>query len=327
MVCPELVIRPDFARMADLGVTSAAIADTLRIATAGDYDQGLAKLNLTQRQIPIVVRLPAEARADLALIGRLTVPGAHGPVMLANIASIEIAGGPAEIDRYDRLRNINFEIELNGQPLGEVEKHALALPSLKQLPPGIIQTTIGDAEAMAELFSSFSLAMATGVLCIYVVLVLLFKDFVQPVTILAALVLSVPGAFLALFVTQTALSMPSMIGLIMLMGIATKNSILLVDYVVLARREHGLDRWHALLDACRKRARPIIMTTIAMGAGMMPIALGIGTDPSFRAPMAIVVIGGLITSTFLSLLVIPVVFTYVDDLINAVRVRVGLKPH
>jgi predicted RND superfamily exporter protein len=195
-----------------------------------------------------------------------------------------------------------------------VEKQALALPSLKTLPPGILQTTVGDAEAMAELFESFALAMLTGVLCIYVVLVLLFKDFVQPVTILAALVLSVPGAFLALFVTQTALSMPSMIGLIMLMGIATKNSILLIDYVVLARREHGLDRWHALLDACRKRARPIVMTTVAMGAGMMPIAIGLGTDPSFRAPMAIVVIGGLITSTFLSLLVIPVVFTYVDDL-------------
>jgi hypothetical protein len=153
--------------------------------------------------------------------------------------------------------------------------------------------------------------MLTGVLCIYIVLVLLLKDFVQPVTILAALVLSVPGAFLALFVTGTALSMPSMIGLIMLMGIATKNSILLIDYVILARREHGLDRWHALLDACRKRARPIVMTTVAMGAGMLPIAIGLGTDPSFRAPMAIVVIGGLITSTFLSLLVIPVVFTYV----------------
>ncbi|MBP9655755.1 MAG: efflux RND transporter permease subunit, partial [Rhodocyclaceae bacterium] len=230
-------------------------------------------------------------------------------------ASISLAGGPAEIDRYDRLRNINFEIELNGQPLGEVEARALALPSIAQLPPGIMQTTVGDAEAMGELFASFSLAMATGVLCIYIVLVLLFKDFVQPVTILAALVLSVPGAFLALFVTQKALSMPSMIGLIMLMGIATKNSILLIDYVVLARREHGLDRWEALLDACRKRARPIVMTTVAMGAGMMPIALGIGVDPSFRAPMAIVVIGGLITSTFLSLLVIPVVFTYVDDLI------------
>ena len=132
----------------------------------------------------------------------------------------------------------------------------------------------------------------------------------------SAVVLSVPGAFLALFITSTALSMPSMIGPIMLMGIATKNSILLVDYVVLARRDHGLDRWDALLDACRKRARPIIMTTVAMGAGMLPIAIGLGTDPSFRAPMAIVaVIGGLITSTFLSLLVIPVVFTYVDDAI------------
>ena len=138
---------------------------------------------------------------------------------------------------------------------------------------------------------------------------------------------SVPGAFLALFVTHTALSMPSMIGLIMLMGIATKNSILLIDYVILARREHGLDRWHALLDACRKRPRPTLMTTLAMGAGMLPIALGIGTDPSFRAPMAIVVIGGLITSTFLSLLVIPVVFTFVDDLIGWTRAKLGMKPH
>ena len=177
---------------------------------------------------------------------------------------------------------------------------------------------MGDAEAMGELFASFGIAMLTGVLCFYAVLVLLFRDFVQPATILAALVLSVPGAFLALFLTGTALSMPSMIGLIMLMGIATKNSILLIDYVILARREHGLDRWEALLDACRKRARPIIMTTIAMGAGMLPIALGIGTDPSFRAPMAIVVIGGLITSTFLSLLVIPVVYTFVDDAMSAV---------
>ena len=320
LVRPELVIRPDFARMADLGVTSAAIADTLRIATAGDYDQGLAKLNLQQRQVPIVVKLPKSARTDLDLLRQLSVPGRHGPVQLANIADIAIAGGPAEIDRYDRLRNINFEIELNGQALGEIEKIALARPSLQNLPPGIIQTTVGDAEAMGELFASFGLAMATGVLCIYIVLVLLFKDFVQPVTILAALVLSVPGAFLALFVTQQALSMPSMIGLIMLMGIATKNSILLIDYVILARRgvdgNPGLDRWHALLDACRKRARPIIMTTVAMGAGMLPIALGIGADPSFRAPMAIVVIGGLITSTFLSLLVIPVVFTYVDDAVE-----------
>ena len=322
LVRPELVVRPDFARAADLGVTSAAIADTLRIATAGDYDQGLAKLNLSQRQIPIVVKLPPDARQDLQLLERLPVPGKNGPVMLGNVARLSIDGGPAEIDRYDRLRNINFEIELNGQPLGEVEKQALALPSLQTLPPGVIQTTVGDAEAMNELFASFGLAMLTGVLCIYIVLVLLFKDFVQPVTILVALVLSIPGAFLALFVTQSALSMPSMIGLIMLMGIATKNSILLIDYVILARRDHGLSRWEAIIDACRKRARPIVMTTVAMGAGMMPIAIGLGTDPSFRAPMAIVVIGGLITSTFLSLLVVPVVFTYVDDFLSFMRRRI-----
>src|SRR6185295_12250168 len=147
------------------------------------------------------------------------------------------------------------------------------------------------------------------------------------VTILAALVLSIPGAFLALFITHTALSMPSMIGLIMLMGIATKNSILLVEYAIMARRDRGMSRLDALLDACHKRARPIVMTTIAMGAGMMPIALGIGTDPSFRAPMAIVVIGGLITSTFLSLLVIPVLFTYVDDVVQWTRKMFAHRAH
>ncbi len=313
---PELIIRPDFARMADLGVTTAAVADTLRVATAGDYDQALAKLNLAQRQVPVVVRLAPEARQDLALLARLPVPGARGMVPLSSVATLEVASGPAQVDRYDRQRNVNFEIELNGQPLGEVEAAAMKLPSLAQLPPGISRNSVGDAEAMGELFTGFGLAMAAGVLCIYAVLVLLFKQFVQPVTILAALVLSVPGAFLALFATHTALSMPSLIGMIMLMGIATKNSILLVDYVILARREHGLSRWEALLDGCGKRARPIVMTTIAMGAGMLPIALGIGVDPSFRSPMAIVVIGGLITSTFLSLLVIPVIFTLVDDAVH-----------
>ena len=327
LVRPELIVRPDFAKAADLGVSAAAIADTLRIATAGDYDQSLAKLNLTQRQIPIVVRLPAEARTDLALLARLPVPGKHGPVMLGNVATLSIDSGPASIDRYNRQRNVNFEIELNQQPLGEVKSAVLALNSVQNLPPGISQTEIGDAEAMGELFASFGLAMLTGVLCIYIVLVLLFKDFVQPVTILGALVLSIPGAFLALFITQTALSMPSMIGLIMLMGIATKNSILLVDYVILARRE-GMQRFEAIIDACHKRAQPIVMTTIAMGAGMLPIALGIGTDPSFRAPMAIVVIGGLITSTFLSLLVIPVLYTYVDDAIKGLQrlLRRGRPP-
>jgi multidrug efflux pump subunit AcrB len=326
LVRPELLVRPDSAKAADLGVTTSAIADTLRIATSGDYDQSLSKMNLSQRQVPIVVRLPADARTDLALLARLPVPGKNGPVMLGNVATLTIDSGPASIDRYNRQRNVNFEIELNQQPLGAVKDAALALPSLKTLPAGVIQTEIGDAEAMSELFASFGLAMLTGVLCIYIVLVLLFKDFVQPATILGALVLSIPGAFLALFVTHTALSMPSMIGLIMLMGIATKNSILLVDYVILARRDMGMQRLEAILDACHKRARPIVMTTIAMAAGMLPIAMGWGTDPSFRAPMAIVVIGGLITSTFLSLLVIPVLFTYVDDLIQLMQRLLRRKP-
>jgi multidrug efflux pump subunit AcrB len=319
---PELVVRPDFARAADLGVTSSAIAETLRVATNGDYDQSLAKLNLPERQLPIIVKLRDDARQDIGLLSRLVVQGTHGPVMLGNVATLTLESGPAQIDRYDRQRNITFDIELAGQPLGEVQAAALALPSLKNLPDGVAVAPIGDAEAMNELFESFSLAMFTGVMCIYIVLVLLFKDFMQPATILGALVLSIPGAFLALYLTGTAISMPSMIGLIMLMGIATKNSILLVEYAIVSRRERGMSRAEALIDACKKRVRPIVMTTMAMGAGMLPVALDMGMgDGSFRSPMAIVVIGGLITSTFLSLLVIPVVYTYVDDLIEWMRSR------
>ena len=315
LIRPEIAVRPDFARAADLGVTSAAIAETLRIATAGDYDIALAKLNLSQRQVPIVVKLQERARQDLSVLERLSVPGTRGPVMLGQVATLEMTGGPAVIDRYDRARNVNFEIELSGLPLGDVAAAAQQLPAVKNLPPGVKVVEVGDAEVMGELFASFGLAMLTGVLCIYIVLVLLFKDFLHPVTILAALPLSLGGAFVGLLLAQKSFSMPSLIGLIMLMGIATKNSILLVEYAIVARRDHGLSRFDALLDACHKRARPIIMTTIAMGAGMLPIAIGIGTaDPSFRSPMSIAVIGGLITSTVLRLLVVPVVFLYLDDL-------------
>ena len=316
---PELIVRPDAARAADLGVTAAAINDTLRIATAGDYDQGLAKLNLAQRQVPIVVRLPQSARQDLSVIERLAVPGKNGNVLLTSVADLTFDTGPSQIDRYDRSRNIFVEVELNGRALGEVLAAAEELPAIKQLPPGVKRAELGDVEGMKELFESFALAMLTGVFCIYAVLVLLFKDFVQPVTILAALPLSIGGAFGALLIADKALSMPSLIGLIMLMGVATKNSILLVEYAIVARRDLGMGRTEALLDACSKRARPIIMTTLAMGGGMLPIALGWGVDPSFRSPMAVAVIGGLITSTLLSLLVIPVVFTYVDDVVNLVH--------
>jgi multidrug efflux pump subunit AcrB len=207
--------------------------------------------------------------------------------------------------------------------MGKVQAAALALPSIKNMPEAVQIAPIGDAEAMKELFGSFGLAMFTGVMCIYIVLVLLFKDFMQPATILWALVLAIPGAFLALYVTRSAVSMPSMLGIIMLMGIATKNSILLVEYAIVSRRERGMNRAEALIDACKKRVRPIVMTTLAMAAGMLPVALDMGMgDGSFRSPMAIVVIGGLITSTFLSLLVIPVVYTYVDDWIEWMRAKV-----
>lgn len=313
---PELIVRPDSARAADLGVSTDAIAETVRVATQGDYEQYLAKLNLGQRQVPIVVRLPDEAMGELELLRQLTVPGARGPVPLRDVADIEIASGPAQINRLDRLRNVNFEIELDGRPLGDLQQRVATLSSLSRLPPGLARHDIGQAETSNELGQSFLLAMGTGVACIYVVLVLLFHAWVQPVTILGALLLSVPGAILALFLTGTHFSMPAMIGMVMLMGITTKNSILLVEYAIMAQRDHGLPRLEALLDACRKRARPILMTSLAMGAGMLPIALGFGADSAFRAPMAIVVMGGLITSTVLSLLVIPVLYTVLDDLVR-----------
>ncbi|MBC7548591.1 MAG: efflux RND transporter permease subunit, partial [Polaromonas sp.] len=312
LVRPEIIVTPDFARAADLGVTAASIGETVRVATTGDYDTNLTKLNLAERQVPIRVKLPNALREDLAAIGQLTVPGKNGPVMVGNVASITMASGPAQIDRLNRSRNVTLEVELGARTLGELNTEARALPAMKNLPPSVKIAELGDAQEMQALFASFGLAMGIGVLCIYCVLVLLFKDFMQPVTILAALPLSMGGAFIALLFTGKALSMPSMIGLIMLMGVVTKNSILLVDYAILAG-EAGLTRFEALVDACHKRSRPIIMTTIAMGAGMMPLALGWGADPSFRSPMAIAVIGGLMTSTLLSLLVVPVVFTLVDD--------------
>jgi multidrug efflux pump subunit AcrB len=311
----EVAIRPDFAKAADMGVTSAAIAETLRIATVGDYESALAKLNLSQRQVPIVVKLATDARKDLDLLGRLMVPGVKGPVMLSQVATFEMSGGPAVVSRLNRVRNVNFEVELSGVPLGEVTAAVAKLPSIVNLPAGVQQLEIGDAEVQAEMVAGFSMAMLTGMLCIYIVLVLLFKDFLHPISIIPAVILSFGGAFIGLLVTGKMLSMPSFIGLVMLIGVSTKNSILLVEYAIMAQREHGLNRFDALMDACHKRARPIIMTTIAMVAGMLPLVIGLGhADNSFRAPMAAAVIGGLITSTILSLLVTPSFFSIVDDI-------------
>ncbi|MBK7005293.1 MAG: efflux RND transporter permease subunit [Burkholderiales bacterium] len=311
----EVAIRPDFARAADMGVTSSAIAETLRIATVGDYESALPKLNLSQRQVPIVVKLATDARQDLELLGRLMVPGVKGPVMLSQVATFEMSGGPAVVSRLNRVRNVNFEVELSGVPLGEVTEAVAQMASIVNLPTGVQQLEIGDAEVQGEMVAGFGLAMLTGVLCIYIVLVLLFKDFMHPISVIPAVILSFGGAFMGLLISGKMLSMPSFIGLVMLIGVSTKNSILLVEYAIMAQREHGLSRFDALIDACHKRARPIIMTTIAMVAGMLPLVIGLGSaDNSFRAPMAAAVIGGLITSTILSLLVTPSFFTIVDDI-------------
>lgn len=310
---PEIQLRPDYARSAALGVTSQDIGDTVRIATSGDYSASLPKLNLSDRQVDIRVRMDPAVRTDPQAFGQLRVNGAQGQVALGSIAEIGFGSSPSQIDRLDRHRNVTISLELNGRPLSEVMAEAKLLPALKNLPAGVSLVEQGELQRTSELIGSFGLAMAIGIFCIWAVLVLLFHDFLQPATILSALPLSLGGAMFALLICNMSFSMPSIIGLLMLMGVVTKNSILLVEYAIMARREHGMSRYDALIDACHKRVRPIIMTTIAMAAGMLPTALGFGADPSFRQPMAVVVIGGLVTSTVLSLLVVPVIFTYVDD--------------
>ena len=313
----ELTVTPDRLAMADKGVTTQDIATTLRVATVGDYEQRLSKLNLDTRQIPIVVRLPDVAKQNVSQLEGLYVPStmpAGQGVRVGEVATLDFGTGPAQISRLDRERAISITVQPASGELGDLVQAVKAVPTMQQLPPSITIIDQGQAENMAELFSGFIIAMSVGVVCILGVLILLFGRFLQPFTILMALPLSIGGAFVGLVITNSSLSMPSMIGFIMLMGIATKNSILLVDYALIAQRR-GLARFEAIVDACRKRARPIIMTTIAMGAGMLPLVFGWGdADPTFRRPMAAAVLGGLVTSTLLSLVVIPVVYTLMDDL-------------
>jgi HAE1 family hydrophobic/amphiphilic exporter-1 len=321
---PEIQILPIEGRAADAGVSASALAATARIATTGEIDQNLARFNLPDRQIPIRVMLDEQARGDQEQMRALRVESRGGPVPLGSVADIRHGAGPAQIDRLDRIRKATVEAELNGLPLGVATQLVNDLPILRALPAGIRQQEVGDAETMKELFSGFAMALGAGVLMVYLVLVLLFGGFLQPLTIMSALPLSLGGALMALVIAQKSLGVSAVIGVLMLMGIVAKNSILLVEYAILARQEHGLDRDTAILEAARKRARPIVMTTIAMCAGMAHIALGIGVDSEFRAPMALVVIGGLITSTLLSLVFVPVAYSYMDGVESWVARR--LRP-
>lgn len=311
---PEVKVMPDLARAADLGVTVTDIATTVRVATIGDSSSQLPKLHLDERSLNVRAQLDVGARTDLDTLRLLRVPTAQGgSVTLDRVATLEMGSSAATLTRFDRRRSVSIKADVGGAPLGAVNAAIAQLPAMKNLPADVKQLNYGDSERMGQLFADFGIAIVAGILLVYCVLVLLFHDFAQPLTIMAALPLSVGGAVGLLLAAGEAMSLPATIGILMLMGIVTKNSILLVEYALVALQK-GASRREAMIDACHKRARPILMTTVAMGAGMLPIALKIGADADFRAPMAIAVIGGLITSTVLSLFYVPVVFSYVDDL-------------
>ncbi len=312
---PEIRIVPKLDEAAELGVSVDTIADTVRIATIGDIAANLAKFSAKDRQIDIRVQLDERARTHLSTFDALKVPTASGvAVPLTTVAEVHFGKGPTALDRYDRARRIAVEADLVGSaPLGVALEQVKALPAARNLPPGVTLKESGDAEIMGEVFSGFAMAIGAGVMLVLAVLILLFHDVLQPITILVSLPLSIGGAFIALLLTGNSVSLPVVIGFLMLMGIVTKNAILLVDFAI-ESIAHGHSRFDALMEAGRKRAQPIVMTTIAMAAGMVPSALALGEGGSFRAPMAIAVIGGLIASTVLSLVFVPAVFTVMDDL-------------
>jgi HAE1 family hydrophobic/amphiphilic exporter-1 len=313
---PEIIVTPKPDQAARAGVSAGAISQAVRVATIGDIDQSLPKYNLGDRQVPIRLRLTDDARENMSVLETLQVPSSHGgSVPLNAVADVKFGAGPSQISREDRSRVAEITAELDGVTVGDASKAVHALSAVKTLPPGVREAAAGDVEFIQEMLAGFALAIATGILLMYVVLVLLFRSFAHPVTIMFALPLAIGGAFLLLVLAKSSFSLATLIGILMLMGIAAKNSILLVEYAIMAMKG-GMTRQEALTDAAHKRARPIIMTTVAMAAGMMPVALGFGADVEFRAPMAIAVIGGLITSTFLSLLYIPVVFVFMDMLKN-----------
>ncbi|MCZ7500849.1 efflux RND transporter permease subunit [Agrobacterium sp. ST15.13.015] len=309
----ELQIRPRFDEAARLGVSTQSIAAVTRVATTGDTDANSAKFNIGDRQVPIRVMIDRGAQSNLDTLGMLRVSVANGSLPLMSVADLSVSEGPGQLNRFDRQRRVTVSADLAGIPLGVALERINALEAVASLPAGVRQVQYGDAEYIGEMFQSFSAAMLFGLMMVLAVLIVLFKDFLQPITILVALPLSVGGAIVGLLLYGGALDLPAVIGLLMLMGIVTKNSILLVEFAI-EKRNGGLSRQRALVESGVERARPIMMTTLAMVAGMMPAALGVGADAGFRAPMAIAVIGGLITSTLLSLVFVPVVFTYMDDL-------------
>jgi hydrophobe/amphiphile efflux-1 (HAE1) family protein len=312
---PELSIRPRADLAARLGVTTESLSETIRVATIGDVGPRLAKFDLGNRLVPIRVQLEDSARTNLRTLQQLRVPlgGGDKGVPLEVVADIKLDQGPTSIDRYDRQRQATVAADLAGfSARSEATRQIADLPVMKSLPKGVTVSEGGDAESQKELADGFTTTMATGLMMVYAVLVLLFGTFLQPLTILFSLPLSIGGAVLALLLTGKQLTIPVYIGILMLMGIVTKNAIMLVEFAIEAIHS-GQPRDAAMIDAGMKRARPIVMTTIAMVAGMMPSALAVGAGGEFRSPMALAVIGGLLFSTVLSLVFVPAMFMVMDD--------------
>ena len=321
---PELVVRPRTDEASQLGVSATEIAQAARIATVGDIDANVAKLDQGEQRIPIRVRLPEQDRGNLAVVRNLRLPTASGGVTtLDSVADVSFQAGPAQIDRFNRERRVTVVADLtSGAELGNTLPRVHDLWIMHHLPPGVALATQGQEQAYGQLAVGGIIAILSGIGLVYSVMVLLFRSFFKPFVILMALPTAVGGAFVALLVTDSMLAIPSVIGFLMLMGLAAKNSILLVEYAIERERE-GHSQRDALMEACRERARPIVMTTMAMAAGMLPTALNFGNGSEFRQPMAVAVIGGLMTSTVLSLVLVPVVYEFIDDIEHWLVPRLG----
>ncbi len=324
---PELRISPRMDLCTRLGITTQQLSETIRVATIGDVPPALAKFNADGRLIPVRVRLEDRARADKRILEQLRVPTVRGEgVPLMAVADIEFGQAATSINRHDRNRQAEVTADIAGNyALSDAIDHIMALPIIKHLPTGVTLDQNGDAELLSEMMGEFQTAMLEGVLMVYIVLVLLFGSMLHPLTILFSLPLSIGGAILGLLVTREALSLPVMIGILMLVGIVTKNAIMLVDFALEAMG-HGLERKEAIISACQKRARPIVMTTVAMTAGMLPSALSFGASAETRSPMAIAVISGLLVATLLSLIFVPTFFATMDGFESYFRRRMSRQP-
>jgi hydrophobe/amphiphile efflux-1 (HAE1) family protein len=327
---PELRIHPRSELATRFGVVTESLADTIRVATIGDVGSNLTQFNAGDRLVPVRVLLKDSARADPQALEQLGVPTASGAVVtLSAIADIQFGRGPITITRWDRSRQASVEADLPSTvALSDALSELHATPMWKSISTRVRVENSGDVEQLEELNEGFASALRNGLLMVFAVLVLLFKSLLQPLTILISLPLSVGGAIIGLVIADKPINMPVLTGILMLMGIVTKNAIMLVDFAIEAIAS-GIERGKAIIDACLKRARPIVMTTVAMIGGMLPSALGIGAGGEFRSPMAIAIISGLIVSTFLSLLFVPAFFAVMDDVGQAARRILGrfVEPH